>query len=122
LEPIDVVLVDLPRMLSELLRTLLEPEPDIRVQRGSAALGAAPPRVLIVGVERPEDARTWCRLLEGAGRTKILTVTGGGRDAALYELRPHHTPLGELSAARLLEAVRGVRGRLQQTQSTEEPR
>ena len=29
-----------------------------------------------------------------------------GRDAVMYELRPHKTPLGEMSPTRLIEAIR----------------
>ena len=116
MQPIDVVLIDLPGVLSDILRSVLDREPDIRVRgqlRDCRALleGAEriPAQVVIVGGET-SDLPAACRaLLDARVQTKVLTVAGDGRDASLYELRPHRLPLGELSPDRLLDAVRTAR-------------
>jgi hypothetical protein len=46
------------------------------------------------------------RLLSIAPRISVLMVAASGRTAALYELRPRKTPLGDVTAAGLIAAIR----------------
>ena len=88
MEPIRIVLADMPRMLRE---TLEEHDADF-VITGADVL-------------RPDDVDA---LLEARPRMKVLAVVGDGRDAFLYELRPQKVPLGEVSPHTLLEAIRAA--------------
>jgi len=97
--------VDLPQMMSEIVTNILDQAPDVTLVATSDAEHA---EVVIVAAENEE--------LPAAGRTqlarrpagKVLTINWPGGSAYLYELRPHGTPLGEVSAETLLAAIRAV--------------
>jgi hypothetical protein len=55
-----------------------------------------------------DEARLATDLLAARPSLKVLAVIDDGRDAALYELRPHKVSLGELSAERLVAIVRAA--------------
>ena len=63
------------------------------------------PDVLIVGLDGTDPADLYLELLERRPRLRILALTGQGREAILWELRPHRTSLGEISPETLLAAV-----------------
>jgi len=113
---VEVALFDLNEMLTGIVTGILEGEPDVHVvallrSRGSLLAVAAGARfdVAIVGGEHPAVDGALRELLFDRPRLRALAIGGDGAETALYELRPNRTPLGELSAARLLEAIR--RGR-----------
>ena len=41
-----------------------------------------------------------------APRISVLVIAASGRTAAMYELRPHRMPLGEVTPAGLIAAIR----------------
>lgn len=110
--PTRIVLVDLPRMLREIIADAVVREPDMslagHVADGDdllATIDETDADVVIVGAEG-FPAREVRRLLGVRPTLKVLLVTGDGREAALYELRPHEEPLGELSPRTLVAAIR----------------
>jgi hypothetical protein len=56
------------------------------------------------------------RIAEWLGRIsrrrglRVLATLGDGKNASLWELRPHRTDLGALSPAHLVETIRASRG------------
>jgi DNA-binding NarL/FixJ family response regulator len=75
-----------------------------------------PADVVVFGLRRrgPEEtgvSPVFRAVLTEHPRTTIFAVEDDGRRSFLYELRPHKVPLGEISAAELLEAVASAAGR-----------
>jgi hypothetical protein len=62
--------------------------------------------VLIVGTGEPNDDAVPSRLLSIAPRMSVLMVSTTGDAAALYQLRPQQRPLGQVTAAGLINAIR----------------
>jgi DNA-binding NarL/FixJ family response regulator len=117
--PARILLLGMPRILRDLIRSIVDRQPDMRVvgeidddrvelrrvQRSRADF-------VIVGL-RDSDLPDVCdRLLRQRPDTKIVGVSQEGRRAVLYELRPHAQPLGEMSSQILLDVIRrgGTRG------------
>lgn len=106
--PVRVALLDLPRMLNEIVKEILDQAEDVIVVEA----GSEPETdVFIVGTQQDELPPVGLAQLERQPRAKVLTIDRNGQDAHLYELRPHRTALGELSADTLLSAVGAARGR-----------
>jgi hypothetical protein len=105
--PIRVAVVDLPQMLSEIVKDILDRAADVAVV--DAIRGEEVDADIVIlpapNDELPSDGE---EQLERRPRGKILTIGGEGRYAYLYELLPRRTALGELSEATLLAAVRGA--------------
>jgi hypothetical protein len=115
LKHIDVVLVGITGMLSQIIRGILD-EPDIRVRAdlprnrstvlqrsrmdADVVILADQDRTMPPAVHEILRERPW---------TKVLTIRDDGRETFLYELRPFQTRLGQVSRQALLEAVRTAR-------------
>jgi hypothetical protein len=106
-----VVLTRLARMHGELLQQQLA-QPDIAVIEGAPGnlrlvdvveLARADFAIAGAGRVQPEEI---AELLDRHPRVKVLQVSGTGRQALLYELRPHRVPIGDLSSGSLLSAIR----------------
>jgi hypothetical protein len=113
--PVEVVLIDLPEVLSDIVVAILERDPDVRIaaqlrsERQPLGSIVGPfVDVAIVGGDGEPLAAAVHELLCRRPRLRALTVGGDGREAWLYELRPHRTALGEVSPHTLLEAVKAV--------------
>jgi hypothetical protein len=97
--PIQVALLDLPEMLREIVTAILVRDHGVVVSDEDAA------NVLIVGGVDDSLPDAGRRQLVRHPRGKVLAVDDG-RVASAYELRIHRTPLGEISADRLLAELR----------------
>ena len=75
------------------------------VANGTPVAGA---QVAIVGLSSDTMTAMYDDVLFENPRLRLLAVTGDGRSAVTYELRPHKTPLGDASADTLLGAIRGA--------------
>jgi hypothetical protein len=112
MEPIRIVLVDMPRVLREIVRMHL-PEPEFEVV---AELGEEAPllpvvdehgaHAVIFGTDSAGLPQVGRDLLAACPFVKLLAVASDGRRTTLYELRPHKQPLGEISPDRLAEVIR----------------
>jgi hypothetical protein len=98
---VRVALLDLPQMLSEIVKDILGQATDVAV----AEAPAADTDVVIVGAQEDELPTAGLAQLERQPKAKVLTINRHGRNAYLFELRPCRTALGELSAEVLLAAV-----------------
>lgn|GEM_PF-1308531 len=110
--PIRVVLADMPRMLSDIVSTVLEAEPDVILRRappGDAALSlddAAHDADVVILAEEELQLTQYARILHAHPDLRVVAISGDGRDASVHEMRPHRESLGELSSETLLRAVR----------------
>jgi len=110
---IRVLLVDLQRMLREIVATIVGAEPDLELVGEVAnpeALVAHTERTrpdLVIAGSDPALARLTYQLLDDFPRLRILEVDVDGDRGFLYELYPQRKKLGELSPESLLAVARG---------------
>jgi DNA-binding NarL/FixJ family response regulator len=114
LPPTRIALVDMPRILREIIEQAVADEPDMEIVEieGSGvplrqAVATARADFVIAGADY--DFGEVARVLDERPRLRILAVAGDGREAFLYELRPTRTPLGEVSPQTIVDAIRGAR-------------
>jgi hypothetical protein len=114
-----IALIDMPRMLREIVDEALSTRSDVRLvdeNRDDSLVGAidrSGAAFAIVSSESVGPAEV-CRLLDERPRVKVFAIADGGRDGCLYELRPNLVLVGELSPESLVQTVLG--------ESTAEPR
>lgn len=101
-----VALLVQPPVLHSLLAGLLATDPEIRVLDPAAEPSAAD--VVLLSQPDPENEAVPITMLLRCPRSRVLALATDARRAVLYELRPHRTPVGELSRDALLAAVRGA--------------
>ena len=100
---IRVALLVQPPVLHGLIHSLLASDPEVRVVDDPE-----PADVVVLSQTDPENDAVPLSMLQRAPCSRILALAADARRAVLYELRPHRTPLGELSRASLLAALRGA--------------
>jgi chemotaxis response regulator CheB len=66
------------------------------------------PDVVIIGTSAPRDASGPTDVLERWPRSHILMIATSGNEAVMYELQQRQTPLGEMSPAGLVDAIRAA--------------
>lgn len=109
-----IVLINMPRMLREIIREVVSPQPDMEVAGEFAAAHS-----LLEAVERTQadfvitgtgdaELADVGRVLREWPRLKVLAVAADGRQTYLYELRPQKVHLGEVSPQNLLDALRSA--------------
>jgi DNA-binding NarL/FixJ family response regulator len=115
--PIRIVLVDMPRLLRDLIEHALSGQPDMVVVAAEPdveALGAAAREseadFVIVGLEHGRLPGSAQELLDERARQRVLGVEAENGEAVLYELRPRRTPIGRASPAELATAIRAAAG------------
>ena len=114
LEPVRILLIDMPLMLRDIISSTLRSEPDMVVvgELPDAAADLAEvdghdARVLIFGSrDGPAAGVTGVDLVRLRRDTVALAVSADGRRSVLYELRPCELELGELSSERLVHTIR----------------
>ncbi len=104
----------LPRLLSDIVRTLVHDQPDIQVQAEGLSvdeivdyLQQDDTDVVIVGCEPKNIDADGRGILQRLRQTRVIAVTAHDCDAVLYRLTPVSHELGKLSAESLLDAIRG---------------
>ena len=112
---VRVVVLNMRRMMHDIVLGILDSQPDIAVssEQGDALqLQAIAQRqdadVVILEQRGRAGSAAYLGILAERPQLKVLTITDDGRETFLYELRPHEVALGQLSEAGLLEAVRGM--------------
>jgi len=100
-------------MLRSIIRDILAGEPDMEVVGELPGQAEVPAMVrqtgatfVIVRQTGPDTPAIFQDLLAAQSPTRVLAIADEGRVAILYELRPQRIPIGELSAARLVAAIR----------------
>ncbi len=112
---IRVLVAEMPRMLSDIVSSLVAKQQDMELVgepvRGKQVVRAVRrlrPHVVVLASHGSELTALGHRLLEVSPRLKLVAVTENGRLAHRYELRPQQTPISEVSPQGLLEAVRAA--------------
>jgi hypothetical protein len=99
----------MPELLRGIVRSVVDAEADLELvgelpdHASLADVIARDHPDVVVGNSSEADIE---RLLRGNATMKVLQIEGIGGSSFLYELQPARTALGELSPARLLEAIR----------------
>jgi hypothetical protein len=111
-----VLLVDLPRMLEEMICSVLKPHSDIRVICGAAANGglvaaaaAAGAQVVVVTRRDPANLAEVDPHLTQAAAVSVLALAPDGAAACLHALRADSARLEDVSAAEILRALAASR-------------
>jgi hypothetical protein len=102
--PVKIVLLELPDMLREPLLETLGNQPDLIV---AGELDPSQcPDFLILGADDAELPKPYLEVLVACPATRVIVMTREGQHGFLHELRPHATPIGELTPAQILETIR----------------
>jgi hypothetical protein len=102
--------MDLQPRLRDIIVDAVADEPDLEIAGpelcSDCDLNQLDADVVIAGTEEPADTELAVRLLSMAPRISVLMVATSGHTAAMYELRPQQTPLGDITPASLIAAIR----------------
>lgn len=108
-----ILLVGMPTMLLDILTEVITSQRDFEVvatMTTAKNVGPAARRAratVIIAREAGGDAELGPAVLISAQRSmKVITLAEDGQQGYLCELRPHRVALGEMSADRLLAAIR----------------
>jgi hypothetical protein len=107
-----VLLADLPRMLEDMIASVLQPHPDIRIVRGSAhdrdliaAITATDAHAVVVTRRDPASLDDIDPRLAQASRISIVALAPDGTSACVHALRAEATRLEDVSAREILRAL-----------------
>ena len=122
LPPIRVVLACLPRLTRDLISRTLEDGGAIAVVDEVPVAGRSARQLIdetdadlvIVGAEKPGLLAECRELLDERAPLRVLAVSGDGREARLYGVRPYEVILGDFSCDSVL-ALAGNRPRNRRT-------
>jgi hypothetical protein len=114
LSAVRIVLVGMPRLLQEITRDVIAAESwadvvgeyDLPVSLREAVRSSS--ANVVVVRDGPDVEGQANDLLTSSRTVGVLAISGDGREAALYELRPNRRPLGEVSPERLVDAIRNA--------------
>lgn len=105
-------------MLSDIITDIVTSQPDMEmvgtVTDGAAAavtVSETDADVIVLGLPDAELPSEYAALLSARPQTRLLGVSGDGRRAFLYEVRPHRSALGEVSPEALIDAIRSASAR-----------
>lgn len=107
---IRVLMIAMPRLQIDIIQAALANEPAVKIvgevpgDAADNALAATGADVAILG-DSDEPPVTALGLLDSHPRIKVLSVSGTGGRAVLYEYRPMITRLGEATPRVLVDAI-----------------
>jgi DNA-binding NarL/FixJ family response regulator len=112
-EPIRIVFAELPRMLRDILHASVADEPELELVGEASNLEDLKRLVehrgvdvVILSLADSELPESHYGLFEADAWIRILAIAGHGRNASLYEMRPHRAFLQQGSPEELLRIVR----------------
>ena len=110
---IGILLVEMPRMVRDVVGNILGVEPDLHVVADGVDAGAVMERV---EGERPDVVVLWVdsespppiceELLRRFPRLAVVALEGGGQRGSIYRMLPTRIRLAEISRAQLVTAIR----------------
>jgi hypothetical protein len=103
--------MNLPPKLADIIADAVTAARDMELvgqARGTNDLKRLRADVVIVATDHPEEREPATSLLLEAPGVRVVMLAYTGRSAAIHELRPQRTMLGELSAPELMEAIRAA--------------
>jgi hypothetical protein len=101
-------------MLTDIVSAIITSQEDFELAgeaastAGLAAMAKdAAADVVVLGSPAASETSNYFDVLYARREMKIVAIDSDGRQAVLHELRLHVSPLGEVSAATLIAAIRG---------------
>jgi chemotaxis response regulator CheB len=114
-EQLGILLVDLSRLVGEMVERAVAHTQDMGVVGRAASLDelhdvaqATDPDVVIVGLHDAVLPRACLDLLLERPRMKVLGIEESAGHAQLYELRPEQVEIGEVSADEVVDTIRAA--------------
>ena len=110
-ETIRVALIDLPRLMREIVEREFAQLQDFEMVAADTSMGwrevamLRGPDVIILGAGTGSE-RSTSSMLDLWPHAEVLVVSGGGRDATFVHLEPRRTELGHLDAHEIVTAIR----------------
>jgi hypothetical protein len=111
-KPIRILIANMPRILQDMIASIISSEPRFRIV---GKLSSDSDLASVIRKTRAQIVITQEALEKGdcvdeilllfRCFTKVLAISETGREAALYQLRVERTPLGEISAGRLISFI-----------------
>jgi DNA-binding NarL/FixJ family response regulator len=102
-------------MLGEIVTRLIDEQEDMATvsspvseERLLDQLAILEPKVVLIYCAHAEACAKARTILERKPHVRVIALTADGREAAMYELRPHHEPLGAVSSETLIRSIREV--------------
>jgi hypothetical protein len=116
LERIRIVLMELPRMLRDIVSETIARQDDMLIVEETPGNDLPVPEspgrnaidIVITGLEGDRLSDRCTTLMRRHAHLKVLGISGDARHAFLFELRPHRIPLGDASSEGLLDAIRAA--------------
>lgn len=115
MQPIRIVLAEMPRKLHDIIEAVVAPHSDLHIVGRLVGRDALPmtvnstdAEVVILGLSSAEQPSSLDELLYLCPRVKVLATTTDGRGTYVRELKPTEVALGDLSPESLLDAIRTV--------------
>ena len=115
MDQIRILITAMPRLLREIVETMVAAQPDMIVAgqvKRSESVAAAARRVradiVVLGDSLREHGEVPRRMLNEDPRLKLLAVAGDGRQAMLYEMRLHQAVIDDVSPGSLADAIRAM--------------
>jgi hypothetical protein len=106
----QIILVNMPQMLRDIVRTVVSDEPDLEIvdeyddPEAYQTIDIGEPYVFITSLR---DVGAAVDRFFGAGtKNCVLAISADGSETTLYELRPRVRSLGEISPTMLVAAIR----------------
>jgi len=116
MKPFRILLASMPAMLMEMIVQIIAREPEFMIvgeiaecSNLTSAVRHCQADLLIVGESSLAEAEVTA-VLSSSYPAKIITIAESGHCATLNELRPHREKLVDVSAARLIAAIRTAIG------------
>jgi hypothetical protein len=114
LEPIRVLLLEMPQLLREILEHEVHKRSDcelVKDGRGAVQLlteRVVPPDVVIIGLTAREDEALVPAVFARWPGAHVMTVTPTGNDLVVYELTPKQEELAPLSPSGIVDTLRNA--------------
>ena len=108
---IRVVLAEMPPLLNDIVRTVLGSQADVELElrpvpaADIVSADAVSQADVLILAEQRSHRDNYAATLYAHPRLRVVAISDDRRGAVLYELRPHRSPLGELSPECLVRAV-----------------
>jgi DNA-binding NarL/FixJ family response regulator len=111
-----ILLAGMPPLLRDIVEDAVAKQPDMDVlghfSEGddlAQSLKEVAVDVVIVGARQPDDFALADQCLRASPRVRVLVIANSGRNATMYEMRPHRVSLGDVSPEMLVAAIRAER-------------
>ena len=113
MSPIQIIVSELPQLLSEIIMNIVGSQDDMQIVDAphrahglTTALELSNVDVLVLCCEEADLRRRGDALFRSHPLLKIVALDSDGRQSYFYGLQPLMVPLGEVSPQQLVDAIR----------------